>query len=76
MRNWIEEIIPSGGRRRSNYRIHAGTGGPAPNLAVDISPVWPACLVDPSFLILPRKGWETEFSLDVIGDKALSSADR
>ena len=76
MRNWIGEIIPSGGRQRLDYRIHARIGGPAPNLAVDISPVWPACLVDPSFLILPRKGWETEFSLDVIGDKALSSADR
>lgn len=64
------------GRQRFDYRIHARIGGPAPNLAVDVSPVWPTCFVDPSFWILHHKGWEAESSLDVIGDKALSSADQ
>ena len=45
-RNWIGETIPWRRRPGFNYRIHGGTEGPAPNLAVDISPVWPACFVD------------------------------
>ena len=44
------------GIRRLDYRIHARIGGPVPNLAVDVSPVWPACLVDASFWILHHKG--------------------
>lgn len=43
-------------RPRFDYRIHARIRGPVPNLAVDVSPVWPACLVDSSFWILHYKG--------------------
>ena len=76
MRNWTGEIIPSGG-------VHGSIIVFTPGSEVQ-SPIWLSMYLlcgqrvwsMQAFGFCITKGWEAEFSLDVIGDKALSSADR